>query len=141
MDILDIPFNRLIGLGRIEQMGNSCLSLTPYAHHLNHVGTVHAAALFSLAEAASGDALVKRISLQLKELTAVLRSSEVKYHRPARGTIRTVTTLNDNELDRFFDRLAVRNQAFLDVRVTLVDESDDAVLSGCFTWFVRRIGS
>jgi len=48
LKITDLPFNRFIG---IDKSGEN-ISLTKHDRLLNHVGTLHASALYGLAEAA-----------------------------------------------------------------------------------------
>ena len=58
MDVISLPFNAHVGLARSETKG-CLLELAPRAEHLNHLGTVHASALYALAEATSGEFLVQ----------------------------------------------------------------------------------
>ena len=52
MNILDLPFNQHVGLTLARHDGQEVVCLEPEIQHRNHLGTVHAGALFSLAEAA-----------------------------------------------------------------------------------------
>src|ERR1035438_8092756 len=56
MDVSAIPFNRFLGL----RAGDTALTLPADPKYHNHLGTVHAGAQFSLAEAASGQWLLDR---------------------------------------------------------------------------------
>jgi hypothetical protein len=52
---------------------------------LNHVGTVHASARFALAEASSGEFLLRHLGEAQGRVFAVLRTSDVKFRKPARA--------------------------------------------------------
>ncbi len=43
MNILDLPFNQFVGLAFVQRDGRDVVYLEPEDHHLNHVGTIHAA--------------------------------------------------------------------------------------------------
>ena len=58
MDVTDLPFNALIGIERAEA-NNALLRLPSDPRYLNHLGSVHASALLALAEASSGEFLLR----------------------------------------------------------------------------------
>lgn len=55
---------------------------------LNHVGTIHASILFALAEAGSGEFLLRHLGDAQRTVFAVLRTSTVKFRKPAHGALR-----------------------------------------------------
>ena len=78
MNILELPFNRHVGLSLTQHNGQEAVCLEPEEYHRNHLDTIHAGALYSLAEAASGHELLNRLDLNPNEAMAVLRSAKVK---------------------------------------------------------------
>lgn len=139
MDILRLPFNQHLGLEMTWHLGVEVVSLTPRPHHMNHVGTVHAGALYSLAEAASGHALLEHIPLPLEEAAAVVRSAEVKYRRPASGRLVAVADVDDESSSQFRTRLEAKGRATLSVTTCILcGEDDQEVFRGEFVWFVSR---
>lgn len=60
MDVSTLPFNKHLGLRLSRSDEELAVILQPCAHHLNHVGTVHAAVVYGVAEAASGHCLLAR---------------------------------------------------------------------------------
>ncbi len=54
MDVTKLPFNHLIGLELADPGSDFLVSLPDDVKYTNHLGTVHASALFAVAEAASG---------------------------------------------------------------------------------------
>ena len=85
MNILDVPFNQVVGLSVVKDESGEHVCLDPTERHLNHVGTIHAAALFSLAESASGHALLTRTGLDPNRTLALLRSASVKISKAGGG--------------------------------------------------------
>ena len=61
MDITGIPFNQFIGLRKVAAAAGE-LALDAAPQYLNHIGTVHAAAQFALAEACCGEYLLSRFA-------------------------------------------------------------------------------
>lgn len=95
MKITDLPFNKLIGINGAEDT-DYLLSLHDKVDYTNHLGTVHASALFSLAEATSGHFLMLNFPEFDSGLIPVVRQAEVKYKKPAIGQINSTATLFDS---------------------------------------------
>lgn len=134
MDVASLAFNRLVGL-RVE---DDSVLLTPGAHHLNHLGTIHAAATYAIAEAASGQYLVSYFP-ELESQLVVLRSSSLKYRNPASpsGDLCGTGNLEESDASKFLDTFKTRGRAFLEIEVS-VTQSDCLVLTGAFNWFATR---
>ncbi len=137
MDVLKLPFNEFLGLQLIQQDGREVVCLEAQDHHQNHVGTVHAAASYALAEAASGHALLNSIDLPTKEVQAVVRSVTVKYRRPGSGRLSAIGTISPESAIEFLQKFVERGRAFLTIPVC-VSGADGDVLTADFHWFVTR---
>ena len=137
MELTELPFCRWIGLQKLQIDGEQVIALTPSVDHHNHVGTIHAAALFALAETASAQAMLDRYGERQHELDVVLRKAECKYSRLASGTVFGKGELDEQECERFEQQLARRGQALLRIP-TQVWAGPDIVFQGAFTWFIAR---
>lgn len=137
VDILSLPFNEFLGLQLIEIDGGQVVCLDPQSHHQNHLGTVHAGAVYSVAEAASGQALLQQVDLKLDEVVAVVRSATVKYRRPATGKLVAVGNIPDAAVEQLLTQLKEKGRGFVDVPVRVASDGDD-VLTAEFKWFVTR---
>jgi uncharacterized protein (TIGR00369 family) len=132
-----VPFATLVGVEIIDLGdGHASARLEPHPDNLNHIATLHAGAVFTLAEAASGAALAGVFADRILEITAVVRTATVSYRRPA---LRTVVATAD--VDR--EPIALRSQLGDDGRVELTvevtvrhDDHDDAVATMQFDWIV-----
>jgi acyl-coenzyme A thioesterase PaaI-like protein len=135
MNVADIAFNRFLGL----RWDGSTLTLPEDAKYKNHVGTVHAAAQFSLAEAASGQWLLGKFGDAAAGYLAVVRHVEVKYRRPATGELTAKAEVSDEEAERFRDTLERRGRAAIEVGVQVFGADNGVTLEGSFDWFAQRV--
>jgi acyl-coenzyme A thioesterase PaaI-like protein len=137
MDVSTLPFNKHLGLSISPTDGKPTVILQPRAHHLNHVGTIHATVIYGVAEAASGHCLLARFPSLVDTFVAVLRNSSAKYRRPAspHGDVVAWGTLSDESAVKFYERLTSRGRASVDIDVS-VAQNDAEVFTGKFNWFV-----
>lgn len=106
--VTELPFNRLMGLQEGE--GSSQLTLPAGPQYLNHVGTVHAGALLSLAEAASGEFLLRHFGTD-SGVVPVVRRIEAKFRKPASGAVTSRVSATDAQLDELRNNLAAKGRA------------------------------
>jgi len=104
----------------------------------NHLGTIHAAAQYALAEACSGALLADRFADLATDVVPVVRRAEVKYHRPARGTLTAGASISPGSEARVRGALAAKGRALVDVAVEVVDSAQTVVLTATLHWFLRR---
>jgi hypothetical protein len=135
MKITDLPFNKLIGMN-VSTDSDYLLSLGDKSDYTNHLGTVHASALFSLAEATSGHFLLINFPKFDSGLIPVVRHVEIKYKKPANGQINSTAQLIDNTFDDIEEQLLTRKRALVKLKVELFDTNKTNVMTGDFEWFV-----
>jgi hypothetical protein len=82
MKVLEIPFNKFIGLQQADTENDSIFKLERKKEYLNHLGTIHASALFALAEASSGEFLLNEFKDYKLDIIPVVRKVEIKYSKP-----------------------------------------------------------
>ena len=137
MNVREIPFVEHVG---IAYAADSELLLSSRACVHNHVGTVHAAALFALAETQSGLCLQTLFAGDSPPaVLPLLRSSAVKYHAPANSAVHATASVSPEGQERFATRFERKGRATVAVTVTLSDDTDTLVMSGEFSWFVQKI--
>lgn len=136
MRAIEIPFVSLVG---IEERTSDTLQLSPTEEISNHVGTMHAAALFTLAETQSGIYLQSLFpEYGVDEVLPLLRGSNLKYRAPVSSTVYAVATANIKEQERFLTRFERKGRGGITVEVTLRDSEDRVVMHGSFEWFIQR---
>lgn len=132
-----VPFNTHVGV-RVDEVGagvarTSLVQSSPLA---NHVGTLHAGALFTLAEAASGAAIVGLLGSRISEITPLARGAQIRYLKPARDEIGADATLTEPG-DALIDRLDRDGKTDTTVDVALTDASGTAVARMQVEWHLR----
>ncbi|MDR2149017.1 MAG: DUF4442 domain-containing protein [Tannerella sp.] len=133
MDVTELPFNSFIGLKMSDRSG-FLLMLENRHEYRNHLNTVHASALFSLAEASSGHFLLGEFS-ELTDIVPVVRTVETKYRKPATGKIFSRAKFREAEKNEILNMLSQRGRALFKVEVSLFDEADVLVMQSVFEWF------
>lgn len=137
----DLALNRLLGIVDAPAGAEHLLEMPWAEERCNHVGTVHAAAQFALAEAASAECLRRTLpDLVSPQILAVVRAVETRFRRAATGGLHACGRLTPAEVAEFRAGLARRGQAFISVAVELRLATGETTLAGRITWYVRRDG-
>ena len=139
MKATDLAYNRALGLRDAPAGAEHLLELpfTPLVR--NHLGTMHAAAQFSLAEAASAECLQRRYGAAVGEVFAVVRGVEVQYRRPATGDLLAYGRPDDPTRDGLLAGLAARGRANAVILIDLKDRTGTLTFHGKFEWFISRV--
>ena len=133
MDILSLPFNKFVGL-ELSSDPTYLLTLPAKVEYGNHLQTVHASALFALAEASSGLFLLREFS-EVENAVPVVRNVEVKYRKPAKGAISSTASLVP-EMTEVVETLKRKRRALVSVQTLLYDANAVLVMQATFEWFV-----
>lgn len=136
MDVFDLPFNKYVGLEQASESG-FLLMLHDRKEYLNHLGTVHASALFALAEATSGFFLLGEFG-ETDDMLPVVRKVETKYKKPARGVIFSKACFVNTDKVKIAEALNTKKRDLITVRVSLYDTEQNQVMQSDFEWFVAR---
>ena len=135
--VTELPFNRFLGIETASEP-TQLLRLPAGEQYLNHLGTVHASAQLALAEASSGEFLLRAVG-SISGVVPVVRRLESKFRKPANGAVvSTVSTLPE-ALEQLHADLAAKGRAMISVAVELHDESGAHTLSATVEWFMTRI--
>lgn len=134
----DLAYNRALGIVDAPAGAEHLLEL-PFAPLVqNHLGTMHAAAQFSLAEAASAECLQRHFGATVGEVFAVVRGVEVGYRRPATGDLLAYGRPDDATHDGLLSSLAARGRTKAVILIDLKDRSGTLTFHGQFEWFISR---
>jgi acyl-coenzyme A thioesterase PaaI-like protein len=138
MNIAEIPFNRLVGLQREPEGGEFSVSLPAGPQYYNHLGIVHAAAQLAVAEAASGEWMLRHFGSRAAEVIAVVRRLETKFKQPGRGKILGKATVSEEQRAQLERDLATKRALSFTLRVDVHDESGAHTLTGTVEWFITK---
>jgi acyl-coenzyme A thioesterase PaaI-like protein len=134
--VTELPFNSLLGI-RPATAAEHLLLLPSGRRYLNHVGTVHAGAQLALAEASSGEFLLKHFG-SADDLVPVLRRVGAKFRKPANGSIMSAVSATSESLARLDAELSSKGRSIITITVEIYDESGAHTLSSSFDWFIQR---
>jgi acyl-coenzyme A thioesterase PaaI-like protein len=137
--VIALPFNHFIGI-KPADAPNQILRLPAGGQYLNHLGTVHASAQLALAEASSGEFLLRALG-STDGVVPVVRRFEAKFRKPANGTVASTVTTPVETLDQLRADLAAKRRALITVAVELHDESGAHTLSASVEWFITQIST
>ena len=137
MNITQLPFNKLIGLELAGPDNNFMVGLPEGPHYLNHLGTVHASALLAVAEAGSGEFLLRNFG-HLDNLIPVVRKIEARFRKPAHGTVTARCILDNGALDSWIADLDSRGRVAAAIPVDVIDATGNVVLSATVEWLVAK---
>ena len=136
MDITKVPFNKMLGIS-LANNTEYLLQLDARVEYTNHLGTVHAAALFTLAEGTGAQLLLKSFPEDIIDnVIPVLRKVDVSYKKPATGIIVSTASLKDTTIELVTEQLLSKKRVSILTLVDLFDESKTRVFSANFEWFV-----
>lgn len=136
LDITKVPFNRLLGIIHANNT-DYLLQLNAKEDYTNHLGTVHAAALFALAEGSGAQFMIKNFPADLiDQVIPVLRKAEVTYKKPAKGVIVSNAKLKEGTILQLIHDLQIKKRTLVVTVVELFDEQKVKIFSANFEWFV-----
>ncbi|WP_294550283.1 DUF4442 domain-containing protein [uncultured Bacteroides sp.] len=136
MDVTRLPFNDFIGL-KLSDNPHYILMLNDKAEYHNHLNTVHASAMFALAEATSGHYLLEQFN-ELSDIIPVVRKVEVKYRKPAIGRVYSMAKLRDIEKCDVVEAMNQKGRISLYVDISLFNKEDVLVMQATFEWFITK---
>jgi len=135
-----VPFNGYLGLEVLEVGDGFGVVRLPEGEHLrNHVGSQHAGALFSVAEAASGVAMVGAFADHIRTVTPLVKSAEIRYQKIALGPITASARLAEPP-GAVLERVQREGRSEFRVQVDLADASGTKVAEVVVSWVARRVG-
>lgn len=139
MNVIEIPFNRYLGMQQAQDGSGALLELDDSPSYLNHVGTVHASAQLALAEATSGEILLGALPELAGQAVAVVRRVEAKFRNPMRGKIASRPGTTAAQVRQSAEPLTVKGRAMIPVTVEIVDQAGAVGLVATFEWFAQKL--
>lgn len=132
-----VPFAKYVGVELLE-VGDGFASarLIQRQDLSNHIGTMHAGALFTLAETASGAAVAGVFMEMIGSLRPVAAEARVSYLKLAKGLISCSATTSE-PAEALRRRLHDEQKVVFDVLVDMFREGDQRVATMTVSWHVR----
>ncbi|GGO31489.1 DUF4442 domain-containing protein [Microbispora bryophytorum] len=132
-----VPFARLLGITFDAIGGGAAVArLADRGDLHNHVGGPHAGALFTLAETASGAAMLSAFGDQLSRAVPLATEARIAYRKLAMGEVTAAATLRA-EREAVVARLDAGERPEFDVAVEIRDAGDVVVSEMTVSWTLR----
>ncbi len=133
-----VPFTGFLGIEYDEVgPGHAVLRLADDPAKHNHIGTLHAGAMFALAESASGLAMTAAIADRLADVTPLAARAEITYQKVARGDV-TATARVDEPLETVLATLDREGKVRFPVVVDLADGDGEVCAVVVVEWHLRK---
>jgi acyl-coenzyme A thioesterase PaaI-like protein len=131
-----VPFASTTGVSILDiAAGEATANLEQRPEVNNHIASMHAGALFTLGEAASGAAMSGAFVEQLLQVRPIATDASIEYVKIAKGTITAKAKTSEPGPD-LVARLAADGKVRFQVDVTLSNESDQEVARMKVGWLV-----
>jgi acyl-coenzyme A thioesterase PaaI-like protein len=137
MDITQLPFNRLLGLEAEPNNSTLLVSLPSGPQFTNHIGTIHASALLAVAEAGSGEFLLRHLG-SMAGFVPVVRRLEATFRKPATGRIFARAAIPTEQAAQWSTVLTTRDRVLAVVPIEVVDADGVIVMSAVVEWLIAR---
>ncbi len=132
-----VPFAGYLGLEFVSiDEGEAVVRLPERPELANHVGSQHAGALFTAAEAASGGAFVGAFAERLGDVTPLARRAEISYEKIAKGPIDATARLGIPAAEALAT-LEAEGKVVFPCVIELKDAEGNLVANASVDWHVR----
>lgn len=132
-----VPFAGYLGVEVTNVAAGEATVVLPERPELtNHVGSQHAGALFTVAEAASGAAFVGAFAERMGDVTPLARSAEISYEKIATGPIEAKATLGV-PAEEALATLDAEGKVVFPCQIELTDAEGRRVATATVQWHVR----
>jgi uncharacterized protein (TIGR00369 family) len=136
-----VPFASYVGVDITDiAAGTATTALVQSPNTSNHIATMHAGALYTLAEAASGAAVAGLFLERLAQLRPVAASSTIDFVRPAKGEIKAHAAV-DAERAALFAALDDEGKVRFPVNVRIEDAAGREVARMVVDWHVSALAA
>lgn len=135
-----VPFAKVTGVELVEvspERGVARLAKRPEVE--NHIQTMHAGAMFTLGEAASGAALGGVLGDQLMAARPVAADASIKYLKTGKTDLTATATAN-SDAEAIRKELADVGKVVFDINVAITDAEGVTVSEMVVNWHVKKTG-
>jgi len=133
-----IPFVANTGLRVLELRRGHVKCSMPAAGNANHLGTMYAGALFTLAELPGGALFLS--SFDAERFYPVVKALDLRFLKPAQGDITVTVGLSDARIAELQALADARGKAEFALDAALVDEAGEVVAQSHGVYQIRASG-
>ncbi len=134
-----VPFARYAGVKLIHvEQGLARAELEQTADSINHIGTQHAGALFTLGETASGGAMAGVFADRILSVRPIAGEAQIRYVRLAKGRIAAEGRVVGSR-ESLIAALERDGKVSFDVTVGMTDAEGREVATMRVSWAVKAV--
>jgi acyl-coenzyme A thioesterase PaaI-like protein len=131
-----VPFANHVGV-RLEEIGDGTASATLEQREAvsNHIKSMHAGAMFTLGEAASGAAMAGALAPVILDMRPVAATGQIAFKKVALGTL-TARARTSRPGAELMAEIESAGKVAFDVAVEITDSAGDVVVEMTVNWYV-----
>lgn len=133
------PFVARCGSKVEELKPGYCKVSMPFKPNINHVGTMYAGALFTLAELPGG--VIFLASFDSTRFYPIVKDMQIRFRRPAKTDVTVEVTITNEEVERIQAEADANGKADYAWECELKDASGEVVAISKNTYQLRKIGN
>jgi uncharacterized protein (TIGR00369 family) len=137
--LASLPFNKLVGLSvDVVEEGHGVVTLADRPELHNHIGTPHAGALFTIAESASGAAILGAFGDKLGELTPLALKANIEYLKVARGALTATARMRTSKAETIAQLASAEKGVSVEVDVVITDSNGVEATKMTVAWYLKK---
>jgi thioesterase domain-containing protein len=121
----NVPFLERTGIEAVKLAPESIVIKVPIAPNINHIGTVYAGAMWTLAEVMGG--AVYQVHLFSEGTFPIVKGLNIKFTKPARTDVFCQYTMDKAEASRIMAECEQNGKANYDISLELTDAEGNVV--------------
>jgi len=131
-----VPFQNFVGITLLE-VGDGVASAEMVQRDdiSNHIGSIHAGAMFTLGEAASGAAMAGALAPVILSMRPVAATGNIVFKKIAKGTL-TAHAKTSRSGAALMQAIKDDGKVAFDVSINIQDESGETVVEMNVNWYV-----
>lgn len=133
-----LPFAQTTGIEIRDIGAGTAIAALVQRHEVsNHIGSMHAGALFTLGETASGAAMSGAFATQLMNVRPIAFGASIAYVKVAKSEVIAQAVVG-TPADELLATLASDGRVTFDIGVTLANEAGETVATMTVGWLVSK---
>ena len=131
-----VPFQNTVGV-ILQDVGDGHASATLEQRQevSNHIGSMHAGAMFTLGEAASGAAMAGALAPVILQMRPVAAMGQIAFRKVAKGTL-TAHAKTSRPGSELMQAIKDDGKVAFDVAIDIRDAEGDTVVEMTVNWYV-----
>lgn len=133
-----VPFIKKVGI-KVKHIAprEATCTLPADPSNMNHIGTFHAGAIFTLAETAGGAIMIA--SFDMTKYRLVIRSAEINYKKPSSTELSCSISMPEAEVSRVLAEVDTKGKIDLPVKMALTDSAGTVIAEVTAIYNIKKL--